>query len=595
MSASQTRDILVFAGQGSKQHFTEAGAPDSLRELLGLDQEVATTVSRFLDRARDALRDEYSSAQDGWGLGRVDDAFERSDNLLSPPPRLQSHPVFETISLYVRQVFELMVYQSQRKTQHVAKTTGVCTGLLAAILAASFSSYASDDFVSAAIDGVRLAFWIGVRAASLHLEWKEDSPTDTRSYAEESDESGVDVQISAVFSDDVLSLSSHGTTLQKVETYLKARQVECRWAHVHALYHRGPQSENAVRAVLKDVERRNISFPDWRSLHAPILSAAGGRQMGPIPATPLASTGLLEQALRNMFIDKVDWRRTSANLRDHVTERLRGDSLAAYRIIGLGPGSRSLLKSLGGDSLPTGLRVVDSFAESLAPSPDDIAVIGLSVNVPGGKGQDQFWQLLSGAMTTVTEIPSTRFQMPDADEGKGKAQRANHGNFLADPFEFDPAYFNLSPREAKSMDPQQRLVLMAALEALEDAGYAPDSTPTFQRERVGVYMGVATGDYVDNLRDDIDVYYSPGTLRAFIAGRISYAFKLGGPSMVIDTACSSSLVSVYHACTALRSGACGTALAGGVNTMTSPDIKKGGRTDILHSHRLTSIDLNRCH
>ncbi|KAK4244019.1 hypothetical protein C7999DRAFT_35640 [Corynascus novoguineensis] len=594
MSASQTRDFLVFAGQGSKQHFTEAGAPDSLRELLGLDQEVATTFSRFLDRARDALRDEYSSAQEGWGLGQVDDAFERSDNLLSPPPRLQSHPVFETISLYTRQVFELMVYQSQRKTQHVAETTGVCTGLLAAILAASFSSYASDDFVSAAIDGARLAFWIGVRAASLHLGWKEDSPTDTRScvlsvfgvpdermgellksYAEESDESCVDVQISAVFSDNVLSLSSHGTALQKVETYLKARQVECRWAHVHALYHRGPQSENAVREVLKDVERRNISFPDWRSLHAPILSAAGGRHMGPIPATPLASTGLLEQALRNMFIDKVDWRRTSANLRDHVTERLRGDSLAAYRIIGLGPGSRSLLKSLGGDSLPTGLRVVDSFAESLAPAPDDIAVIGLSVNIPGGKGQDQFWQLLSGAMTTVTEIPPTRFRMPDVDEGKGKAQRAKHGNFLTDPFEFDPAYFNLSPREAKSMDPQQRLVLIAALEALEDAGYAPDSTPTFQRERVGVYMGVATGDYVDNLRDDIDVYYSPGTLRAFIAGRISYAFKLGGPSMVIDTACSSSLVSIYHACTALRSGECGTALAGGVNTMTSPDMYSG--------------------
>lgn len=62
------------------------------------------------------------------------------------------------------------------------------------------------------------------------------------------------------------------------------------------------------------------------------------------------------------------------------------------------------------------------------------------------------------------------------------------------------------------MDPQQRLVLMSALEALEDAGYAPDSTPSFQRDRVGVYMGVATGDYVDNLREDVDVYYSPGKI-----------------------------------------------------------------------------------
>ena len=111
-------------------------------------------------------------------------------------------------------------------------------------------------------------------------------------------------------------------------------------------------------------------------------------------------------------------------------------------------------------------------------------------------------------------------------------------------------------------------------------------------------MGVATGDYVDNLRDDIDVYYSTGgksnarnpslakqpmltrenflgTLRAFISGRISYAFKFGGPSMVIDTACSSSLVSIYHACMALRMGECSSALAGGVNTISSPDMYCG--------------------
>lgn len=85
-----------------------------------------------------------------------------------------------------------------------------------------------------------------------------------------------------------------------------------------------------------------------------------------------------------------------------------------------------------------------------------------------------------------------------------------YGNFLQEPYEFDPGYFNVSPREAKSMDPQQRLLLRASIDALEDAGYAPDSTPSFQRDSFGVYVGVATGDYVDNLRNDIDVYYSPG-------------------------------------------------------------------------------------
>lgn len=85
-----------------------------------------------------------------------------------------------------------------------------------------------------------------------------------------------------------------------------------------------------------------------------------------------------------------------------------------------------------------------------------------------------------------------------------------YGNFLTDAFDFDPAFFNISPREAKSMDPQQRLLLRGALEALDDAGYAPNATETFQPNSMGVYVGVATCDYVDNLRNDIDVYYSPG-------------------------------------------------------------------------------------
>lgn len=86
-----------------------------------------------------------------------------------------------------------------------------------------------------------------------------------------------------------------------------------------------------------------------------------------------------------------------------------------------------------------------------------------------------------------------------------------HGNFLDDPFSFDNSFFQISPREAKSMDPQQRLLLHAALEAMEDAGYVPDSTPSSQKSSTGVYIGVATLDYVDNTRNDIDVYYSPGT------------------------------------------------------------------------------------
>jgi acyl transferase domain-containing protein len=123
------------------------------------------------------------------------------------------------------------------------------------------------------------------------------------------------------------------------------------------------------------------------------------------------------------------------------------------------------------------------------------------------------------------------------------------------------------------MDPQQRILLHAAQEAFEDAGYVGDSSPSFQRASTGCYIGLATGDYTDNLRNDIDVFYSPGTLRAFHSGRISYFYKLSGPSIVTDTACSSSIVSVYQACRALQRGDCTAAIAGGANVISSPDVR----------------------
>lgn len=88
--------------------------------------------------------------------------------------------------------------------------------------------------------------------------------------------------------------------------------------------------------------------------------------------------------------------------------------------------------------------------------------------------------------------------------------KASYGGFLDDIWTFDNSFFSVSPREARSMDPQQRLLLHTAQAALDDAGYVADTTPSFQRESMGCYVGVATGDYVDNLRDSIDVFYSPG-------------------------------------------------------------------------------------
>lgn len=95
--------------------------------------------------------------------------------------------------------------------------------------------------------------------------------------------------------------------------------------------------------------------------------------------------------------------------------------------------------------------------------------------------------------------------------------KAHTGNFLFSASAFDAKFFKISPREARSMDPQQRVLLQASYEALENAGYVPDATPSFQKESIGCYVGVATRDYVQNLREDIDVYYSTGTVYQFLS------------------------------------------------------------------------------
>lgn len=140
------------------------------------------------------------------------------------------------------------------------------------------------------------------------------------------------------------------------------------------------------------------------------------------------------------------------------------------------------------------------------------------------------------------------------------------------------------------MDPQQRLLLEVSYHALEDAGYVPNATPSFDPNTFGTFVGATTSDYLHNLRDEIDVYYSTGnahpseltpeidhvgatgTISAFLSGRISYTFGFCGPSMVVDTTCSSSVVAIHQACRALGTGDCNAAIAGGVNVITSPDV-----------------------
>ena len=147
-----------------------------------------------------------------------------------------------------------------------------------------------------------------------------------------------------------------------------------------------------------------------------------------------------------------------------------------------------------------------------------------------------------------------------------------YGGFLDQIDRFDPKFFGITPREATSLDPQQRLVLEVSWEALERAGLAPDR---LNGSLTGIFLGITTNDYAQLAKlggpQQLDVYTATGTALNAAAGRVAYTLGLQGPCMSIDTACSSSLVAVHLACQSLRNGESDLALAGGVNAILTPD------------------------
>ncbi len=203
------------------------------------------------------------------------------------------------------------------------------------------------------------------------------------------------------------------------------------------------------------------------------------------------------------------------------------------------------------------------------------AIVGYAVRVPGAADADEFWDVLRQGRDAVSEVPQDRWDLeefydPDpAASGKIVTRRAG---FIDDIAGFDAPFFGVSTREVKLMDPQHRLLLETAWQALEHSGTAPTA---LANTRTGVYMGLSTHDYLAMMTDELsyvetESYMAIGTSAAAGAGRISYRLGLQGPAITVDTACSSSLVAVHQACQALRLGECDVALAGGANVLISP-------------------------
>ncbi len=227
----------------------------------------------------------------------------------------------------------------------------------------------------------------------------------------------------------------------------------------------------------------------------------------------------------------------------------------------------------------------------------DIAIVGMSCAFPKARDLDEFWKNLVEGVDCVTKIPRDRwdndkYYSPDKSRSIEGRYYCEWGGFIDDPEAFDPLFFNISPKDARAMDPQERLLLLHSQMAIEDAGYNRDTLRSAHgsgNAEVGVFMGITTNDYQligSELMGKSDCIGR--SLSWSAANRISYCLDLRGPSMPIDTACSSSLYAIHAACASIRRGECEGALAGAANLFLHPF------KYVLNSHQRMLSQKGRC-
>ncbi|HSN96684.1 MAG TPA: SDR family NAD(P)-dependent oxidoreductase, partial [Candidatus Nanopelagicales bacterium] len=264
--------------------------------------------------------------------------------------------------------------------------------------------------------------------------------------------------------------------------------------------------------------------------------------------------------------------------------RLRDTLLADFA-----PEVRRLFPASGAAPADTGPSIPDSIQAGPLPEPvaatrqesalagfdeADIAVVGLSGRYPGAETLDEFWDNLRAGRESIGDLPESRFdwrRFYDPEPGREGRLYTARGGFIADADKFDPLFFNISPREAESMDPQERLFLEVAWAAMDDAGYPPSCLQQ-QGSRVGVFAGAMNNGYGSLGATAWARGVPTGARSAFwsIANRLSYICDFRGPSLCVDTACSASLTAIHLACESIRRGECDVAIAGGVNVIVHP-------------------------
>lgn len=308
----------------------------------------------------------------------------------------------------------------------------------------------------------------------------------------------------------------------------------------------GPTAGDETQRASERPGRREVA--GW--LVGAIARRLGVAQSEVEPARPLAEHGLGSMALVDI-LGELEARFGEAVPADRLYEHPTVDALAGY-VAGEQPVSR-----------PSARRAAPGGASA-------VAIVGMACRFPGADSPERFWEILRDGEDPVTEVPPDRWDIDafyDPEGGRLGTMSTRRGGFVDGIDLFDASFFGIGPRDARSMDPQQRMLLELSWEAIEHAGIAP---ATLSHAACGVYVGVATWDYFDRI-GKVHARDVTGNALSASANRISYMLDLHGPSVALDTACSSALVALAMGTSSLRTGECDAALVGGVNAILNPE------------------------
>ncbi|OAA36871.1 methylorcinaldehyde synthase [Metarhizium rileyi] len=559
---------------------TIRGLPDDCKTALTALPSLHQTTGQLAGKQLLQLGETFSSGRP------LDTAFPLSNTLLIPlavAAQLAQYTEFKRNESLEKNTSRVD-YDDWLKPVPGVETLGLCTGMLGAFAVSSSNNMV--EFQRHGAAAIRLGLLIGLAVDNLDIasgrgRYKSLSVAWNSTGGGKEDVAGVladfdQAYISVYYDENRVTVTTCADTISDLIRRLQAAGHSVSEIGLHGRFH-----FEGNRSIMDDlIAFCNVhdSFQFSKASTSETSLAIPTRSNDSDASLLKDSAGLHVHALRSILVEPPRWFDAFS-----AATAAREDGNNTTQVVDFGPersvppSLASKISSLTAAGVSGALRPERRSGRTSLDN--DIAVIGMSCKVPGADNLDEFWELLVSGQSQHREIgvgsgPGDRFCFDDGPfrtASDSNMKRKWFANLLDGHDQFDHRFFKKTARESASMDPQQRHMLQAAYQAVEQSGYfQAENMHGRAANNIGCFVGVCLSDYDNNVASHAaNAFTATGNLQGFISGKVSHFFGWTGPGLTINTACSSSLVAVHQACQSILGGECEAALAGGSHLMTS--------------------------